>query len=45
MESTPDHLPSPLRRNVYAGLLTAACVTKIRQMAGSGQGVALVSTY
>jgi hypothetical protein len=45
MESIPDHQPSPLLRNVYAGLRSAACVTKIRLMAGAGQGVALVSTY
>ena len=37
MESTLDQLPSPLRRNVDAVLLTAACVTKIRLMAGAGR--------
>jgi hypothetical protein len=45
MESTPDYQPSPLPRDVYTGLRSAACVTKSALMPSAGQGVALVSTY
>lgn len=37
MESTPDHLPSRLRRNVYADLRSVACVTKPVLMARAGR--------